>query len=260
VDPSIPSTPRLDLESIMTMSPHTDLGEVQGPARLSGSGFTLIELLVVIAIIAILAGMLLPAIALVKEMANKAACGKNQSQIVLAMQVYATDNDSQWPVRPTAAGGAYQPGGGPTVETAVTAFATQEFVASFGELPATLFACKSNALAKPGAPAALTLTGGTATWTNLAKSSYAYDLRIPSQASSIRVVMADRPLTGSSLAHRSSVVVAAADGHVVTLNKDSGTVVGVGTDDSIFDGNQDGIPTLVGENFATGSTSRAWVR
>jgi hypothetical protein len=74
------------------------------------------------------------------------------------------------------------------------------------------------------------------------------------------------------------VVVAAADGHVVTLNKDSGTVVGVGTDaqdgskttlslvnrdaaqDSIFDGNQDGIPTLVGENFATGSTSRAWVR
>ena len=241
-------------------------------------GFTLIELLVVIAIIAILAGMLLPAIALVKERANKTACGKNQSQIVLAMQVYATDNDGLWPVRPTAAGGAYQAGGGPTVETAVTAFATQEFGASVGELPATLFACKSNSLAKPGAPAALTLTGGTATWTNLAKSSYAYDLRIPGRASSIRVVMADRPMTATTLAHRSSVVAAAADGHVVTLNKDNGTVVGVATDaqdgskttlslvnrdasqDSIYDGNLDGTPTLVGEDFATGSTSRAALR
>jgi len=238
-------------------------------------GFTLIELLVVIAIIAILAGMLIPTIALVKEMANKTACGKNQSQIVLAVQVYATDNDGLWPVRPTAAGGAYQAGGGPTVETAATSFATQEFVASFAELPARLFACKSNTLAKPDTPAALTLPSGTATWTNLAKSSYAYDLRIPSRASSIRVVMADRPMTATTLSHRSSVVAVAADGHVATLNKDNGTVVGVGTDaqdgskttlslvnrdaaqDSIYDGNLDGIPPLVGEDFATGSTSRA---
>ena len=60
-------------------------------------GFTLIELLVVISIIAILAGMLLPVIGLVKEMANSAKCGKNQSQILGALISYSTTEDSGWP-------------------------------------------------------------------------------------------------------------------------------------------------------------------
>ena len=68
------------------------------------NGFTLIELLVVIAIIAILAAILFPVFAQVREKARQTTCVSNEKQMGLAIAQYVQDYDEHYPQANSAAG------------------------------------------------------------------------------------------------------------------------------------------------------------
>ncbi|MBN1972879.1 MAG: prepilin-type N-terminal cleavage/methylation domain-containing protein [Sedimentisphaerales bacterium] len=72
-------------------------------------GFTLVELLVVIAIIALLMGILMPALARVRQIAFRMVCGTNLAGIGKAMLIYANDYDDEMPCA-----------GGPTTQWSAT--------------------------------------------------------------------------------------------------------------------------------------------
>ncbi|MDW8373484.1 MAG: type II secretion system protein [Planctomycetota bacterium] len=254
---------------------------MRSPHRPPSRGFTLIELLVVISIIAILAGMLLPAISMVRESARRSNCGSNQRQIVMAMLTYANENDQQYPYAKGSDNWGDVGSG-----AAASPIASLEFLSaqSDGELVAKLFACPSNAAYRPASEANSTMTTNSAAssgWqlTDPNGVGYAYDPSVPTNAKATRVVVADRPTATGETAHKKVAVAVTATGTVVTLNrvstadsgsnftllaKASGNVTGSGNFPN-KDANNDNVYSDTSDDQTmnkrgVGSATRAWVR
>ncbi len=199
-------------------------------------GFTLIELLVVISIIAILAGLLVPAVTMVMRRARLVECGSNQRQIAIAIIAY----DGSEGGRPLATVAGIDPVVGVTTaaSAATVTYRTFELLAAQMSLPNKLFKCRGSTLAGPATAASV--TSATDAW-GRGKVPYAYDWAAPVDCTAFRSLTADR----SSDHHQDQVMVGFADGHVATLRAGALLSAGAGVCEGVKRGavNPDAIGT-----------------